>query len=42
MIVWGERESDESLAVRTRADGQTTKSLDELLAELDALVAPSR
>ena len=42
VIVWGERESDNALAVRTRADGQTTKSLAELLAELDELVAPSR
>ena len=42
VVVWGERESDDALAVRTRADGQTTKSLTELLAELDDLVAPSR
>jgi threonyl-tRNA synthetase len=42
VVVWGERESDDALAVRTRADGQTTKSLAELLAELDELVAPSR
>src|SRR6478752_6765738 len=42
VVVWGERESDDVLAVRTRADGQTTKSLAELLAELDELVAPSR
>ena len=39
VIVWGERESDDALAVRTRADGQTTKSLAELLAELDELDA---
>ena len=39
MIVWGERESDDALAVRTRADGQTTKSLAELLAGFDELVA---
>ena len=31
VIVWGERESDEALAVRTRAEGQTTKSLSSLL-----------
>ena len=31
VIVCGERESDEALAVRTRGDGQTTKSLAELL-----------
>jgi threonyl-tRNA synthetase len=37
VIVWGERESDEALAVRTRADGQTTKSLNELLAEFAEL-----
>jgi threonyl-tRNA synthetase len=42
VVVWGERESDDALAVRTRADGQTTKSLAELLAELDELMAPSR
>jgi threonyl-tRNA synthetase len=39
VIVWGERESDEALAVRTRADGQTTKSLTSLLAELAELNA---
>ena len=39
VVVWGERESDDALAVRTRADGQTTKSLAELLAELDELGA---
>ena len=37
VIVWGERESDEALAVRTRADGQTTKSLSSLLTELAKL-----
>ena len=37
VIVWGERESDEALAVRTRADGQTTKSLSSLLTELAEL-----
>src|SRR3954453_16969587 len=37
VIVWGERESDDALAVRTRADGQTTKSLDELLEEFAGL-----
>jgi hypothetical protein len=39
VIVWGERESDEALAVRTRAEGQTTKSLAELLAEFAELDA---
>ena len=39
VVVWGERESDEALAVRTRADGQTTKSLAELLTELAELDA---
>ena len=39
VIVWGERESDDALAVRTRADGQTTKSLAALLAELAELDA---
>jgi len=42
VIVYGERESDAALAVRTRADGQTTKSLDALLAGFAELVAPSR
>ena len=37
VIVWGERESEEALAVRTRADGQTTKSLAELLADFTGL-----
>jgi hypothetical protein len=39
VIVWGERESDEALAVRTRADGQTTKSLSSLLEEFAQLDA---
>ena len=39
VIVWGERESDEALAVRTRADGQTTKSLAALLSEFAELNA---
>ena len=39
VIVWGERESDEALAVRTRADGQTTKSLASLLEEFAQLDA---
>ena len=39
VIVWGERESDEALAVRTRADGQTTRSLAALLTEFAQLDA---
>jgi len=33
-VVFGERESEASLAVRTRGEGQSTRSLDELLAQL--------
>jgi threonyl-tRNA synthetase len=40
VVVWGDRESDEALAVRRRGDGQSTVSLDALLEELAALVAP--
>jgi len=42
VIVWGDRESESSLAVRTRGQGQSTVALSELLDELAALVAPSR
>ena len=38
-IVYGDRESDDSLAVRERGGGQSTRSLDELLADLAALAA---
>ncbi len=34
VIVWGDKESEEALAVRERGGEQSTKSLDELLAEL--------
>jgi threonyl-tRNA synthetase len=34
VIVYGDKESDAALAVRERGGGQSTKSLDELLAEL--------
>jgi threonyl-tRNA synthetase len=34
VIVWGDKESEDSLAVRERGGEQSTKSLDELLAEL--------
>jgi threonyl-tRNA synthetase len=40
VVVFGERESEASLAVRTRGEGQSTRSLDELLADLSAGVAP--
>jgi threonyl-tRNA synthetase len=33
-VVWGDRESESALAVRERGGEQSTKSLDELLAEL--------
>jgi threonyl-tRNA synthetase len=38
-IVYGDRESDESLAVRERGGGQSTKTLDGLLTEFVALDA---
>jgi threonyl-tRNA synthetase len=38
-IVYGDRESDEALAVRERGGGQSTRSLQELVAELHAAVA---
>ena len=34
VVVWGDKESESSLAVRERGGEQSTKSLDELLAEL--------
>jgi threonyl-tRNA synthetase len=34
VVVWGDKESDEALAVREHGGAQSTKSLDELLAEL--------
>ena len=39
VIVYGDRESDESLAVREHGGGQSTKSLEGLLTEFAALVA---
>ncbi|RDI73386.1 thrS: threonine--tRNA ligase [Gaiella occulta] len=36
VVVFGERESEAALAVRTRGEGQSTLSLDELLARLAA------
>jgi len=39
VIVYGDRESDESLAVRERGGGQSTQTLDEFLAALHAQVA---
>jgi threonyl-tRNA synthetase len=39
VVVYGDRESDGSLAVRERGGGQSTKSLDEVLAELREEVA---
>ena len=36
VVVFGERESEAALAVRTRGEGQSTRSLDELLADLAA------
>jgi threonyl-tRNA synthetase len=37
VVVYGDRESPESLAVRERGGGQSTKSLDELIAELGTM-----
>jgi threonyl-tRNA synthetase len=34
VVVYGDRESPEALAVRDRGGGQSTKSVDELIAEL--------
>ncbi|HMI99472.1 MAG TPA: threonine--tRNA ligase [Gaiellaceae bacterium] len=34
VVVWGDKESDDSIAVREHGGEQSTKSLDELLAEL--------
>ena len=39
VVVYGDRESDESLAVRERGGGQSTKSVGELVSELRASVA---
>jgi threonyl-tRNA synthetase len=41
VVVFGERESEAALAVRTRGEGQSTRSLEELLADLEQAVAPS-
>ena len=38
VIVYGDRESDEALAVRERGGEQSTRTLDELLRELAAKV----
>jgi threonyl-tRNA synthetase len=39
VVVYGDRESDAALAVREHGGGQSTRSLDELLAEFRAQVA---
>ena len=39
VVVYGDRESDESLAVREHGGGQSTRSLDELLLEFQARIA---
>ena len=38
-VVWGDRESDESLAIRERGGGQTTESLAGFVAKLATLDA---
>ena len=42
VVVFGERESEAVLAVRTRGDGQSTRSLEELLGDLAQAVEPPR
>src|SRR6185312_4006000 len=39
VVVYGDKESDESLAVRERGGGQSTKSLADLLSQLATLTA---
>jgi threonyl-tRNA synthetase len=39
VVVYGDRESDDALAVRERGGGQTTLSLDDLLAKFRTLAA---
>jgi threonyl-tRNA synthetase len=34
VVVWGDKESEDAIAVRTHGGEQSTKSLDELMAEL--------
>src|SRR4029079_6387532 len=36
VVVFGERESEDALAVRTRGEGQSTRSLAEVIAEVHA------
>ena len=36
VVVWGDRESDDAVAVRARGGEQSTKSVDELVADLRA------
>jgi threonyl-tRNA synthetase len=38
VVVWGDRESDDTIAVRVRGGGQSTQTFDELLDELRAQV----
>ncbi|MEI7760278.1 MAG: threonine--tRNA ligase [Thermoleophilia bacterium] len=42
VVVFGERESEAALAIRTRGEGQSTRSFDELVVDLEHAVAPSR
>ena len=39
VVVYGDRESDDSLAVREHGGDQSTRSLDQLLAEFQARIA---
>jgi len=40
-VVWGDRESERSLAVRVRGEGQATMTLDELLETFAAQIPSS-
>jgi threonyl-tRNA synthetase len=40
VVVWGDKESADSIAVREHGGDQSTKSLDELLAELRDAASP--
>ena len=41
VLVWGDKESEDAIAVRTHGGEQSTKSLDELLAVLRAAASPA-
>jgi threonyl-tRNA synthetase len=41
VVVWGDKESEDAIAVRERGGGQSTKSLDEFVRELSEQAAAS-